>query len=254
MSLYEKDKYLANIDYLISSKIREYDMREAGFNLIKEYNLLSDKKIKYLSSLDKKQRTIQIGIYMRDDQKFNKDLTSSFKKARKIFFEMNNIEDNEVLSIKKDAVFLINKTAITTVIGKYIEFRNKNTYTSYHYINGYEFYYNKDIIDVKGISDSTVKKHSEGFLIFLNRIMKLIEDNDSYRTFDYLKKFVRDYKQFNLNTQYYKEFNNKSLFAINKPNSKCIFYSDTLNKADIKYTNIGYNYSNYILYFIQNFM
>ena len=64
--LYEKHNYLnKDIEYLISREIIEYDIKSAGFNLIKQYKLLDDAKILHLESLSKKQRQITIGLYQK---------------------------------------------------------------------------------------------------------------------------------------------------------------------------------------------
>ena len=81
--LYKNDFYTTeDYDYIISKKIIEYDIKDAGFNLSKYYKLLPDDKLNYLKSLHKSQRTIQIGRYMRDDLNYNKELTKSFEHMR----------------------------------------------------------------------------------------------------------------------------------------------------------------------------
>lgn len=255
MGLYEKDNYLADIDFLISTKIREYDMKDAGFNLTRHYKLLPQKTIDYLLTLNKKQRKIQIGIYMRDDDEYNKALTNAFKDARGMFFEANRIEDNQVLSIKKDAIFLIGKSIQHQTFGDYIFFDIKNTYTSFYNINGLEFYYSPKIIDVKGISDKIIEEyHMDHMMRFFITCMRLIETGQTDQLRRYLKKFVGDYKAFKLDPGYYRQFDEKSRFSLDMPKSKCVYYLNMLNSDSIPYTNVGFNYIKYILFFVQNFM
>lgn len=255
MGLYESDKYLADVEFLVATKIREYDLKSAGFNLTKEFKLLSKKKIEFLSTLDKKQRTIQIGLYMREDKEYNKALTAAFKKARKMFFKANDIKPEHVLSIKKDAIFLINKVASVQKFGDYIFFDTKNTYTSYHNINGFEFYANARTLDIKGISDEVIERYHRDYLVnFIHTCIKFIEKDQIKPLRRYLKKFVRDYKSLDLHVGYYRELTSKSEYSLDLPGSDCIYYLEEMNSDGIKYTNIGYNYINYILYFIKNFM
>ena len=127
-SLYEKTLYLnKDIDYLFNCEIREYDMQEAGFNLCKEFKLLPDKTIQYLNTLDKNQRHIQIGVYQKNKEFANK-LKEAFILARKRFFEANELDDTDILAIKKDAIFVIKKNCINQKLSEFINFRPKNQY------------------------------------------------------------------------------------------------------------------------------
>ncbi len=84
--LYERHYYRnKNIFILTSTPIIEYDMKEAGFSLIREYKLLSDKTIEFLLTKDKLYRTIFIGKERGKNKDFSKRLTESFVKARKLF-------------------------------------------------------------------------------------------------------------------------------------------------------------------------
>ena len=62
-----------------------------------------------------------------------------------------------ILSIKNDAVFIINKKLINIEFGL-IKFVEKNIYTSFYKINGIEYYYyysnftKEEYLDIKGIS------------------------------------------------------------------------------------------------------
>jgi len=107
--LWKRDLYVQDIDYIINSNIYEYDIKRAGFNLIQYYELLDDKTIEYLASLQKDEQTRRIGLLRRDDVQLNKELSKAFENMRKKFFIDNKIKDHQVLSIKKDAIFIINK-------------------------------------------------------------------------------------------------------------------------------------------------
>ena len=88
---------------LIKSVIREYDMREAGFNLIKEYQLLKKSEIKRLEeNFTKQERTIEIGKLQNSNKYLAKNMMEAFKEARKQFCDLNDIENEDILSIKKD--------------------------------------------------------------------------------------------------------------------------------------------------------
>ena len=61
MELYECDLYINdNNPYLFNADIFEYDMKDAGFSLIKEFNLLDKSTIEKLSKQDKDIRKVNI--------------------------------------------------------------------------------------------------------------------------------------------------------------------------------------------------
>ena len=60
--MYENDLVINESNpYLFNTDIFEYDMKDAGFSLIKEFNLLDKSTIDKLSKQDKNTRTVNIG-------------------------------------------------------------------------------------------------------------------------------------------------------------------------------------------------
>jgi len=248
--LWEKDLYTQKIDYIINSIINEYDMKRAGFNLSIYYGLLDDNIIKYLSLLPKDEQTRRIGLIRRDDRDFNKRLSKAFKDMRERFFIDNNIQEKHVLSIKKDAIFLINKTCDKTTY-RNIEFILKNKYTSFHRFDKMEFYYknNNRKLDVKGIKDEKLILHKKYMLSFLKDVFHTLEVSSNERVIYRIKKFASQYKTRMLSKEYYRELNSDSAFSlmVNDTNIKAIEYIDGY---DIDYS---YNYMTYILKLIQRY-
>lgn len=244
-NLFKRHLYLnRNIDFIISKEIIEYDIRSAGFSLIKKYNLLDKNKISYLEKLDKKSRHIQIGLFQKEDKKLNLLLNEKFTEIRKIFFESNNLLDDDILSIKKDAIYTL-KSCNNTEFGDVV-FQPKNIYTSYYNINKFEFYSNKNKLDLKGISDSRLEKHREYFLDFLHSFFNMMEISSKERVIKYLKEFSYYYKSEELDIRYYRELNRESYFRLKnyKLNNEGVGVDEILDKNLIY---IGYNYINYVL-------
>ena len=128
-------------------------MKEAGFSLIQEFNLLPKDTITELKELGKEKRKIKIGKIQIKNDELKNNLKLAFKEARRIFFELNKLDDSEVISIKKDAIF-VTRYCKHTAIGKYIEFRPKNYYTSYIRLGKrLELYYNPETMGIKGIGE-----------------------------------------------------------------------------------------------------
>lgn len=210
---YKKSTWLnPNIEYLFNADIIEYDMKDGGFSLIKQFNLLPQEKIKELERIDKGiMRHIEVGKLQRENKEFSKSLNDKFAEVRRIFITSNGLTDNDIISVKKDAIFTT-KPCKRVNFGK-VHFADKNHYTSYirfPNINNIEIYYGDNGIDIKGMGDIAVNTHRLYLIEFLKNTINMIENKDA-RTKRYVCKFISDYKFNNLGSEtYYLEFNNKS--------------------------------------------
>ena len=250
MTLYERTNYLnKDIEYLISKEIVEYDMKEAGFNIVKQFGLLPSGKINELEKLDKETRKVLIGLYQREE-KFKNDLRQGFINARKLFFEANNLNSDSILSIKKDAIF-------TTKIChnnkfEHLNFVPKNLYTSYYLFDRYEFYYNASSLDVKGINDKKLLLHIDGMLSILYDFMYMNEHVDKRRIIKFLKEVIHHYKNRYFDISYYRELNHSSLYRLkDKFNGVELGIEYFDDKSEL---NIEYNFNTYLLPMIQILM
>lgn len=202
-----------NIEYLFGENIIEYDMRDAGFSLIKEFKLLPESEIARLERIPKGyDRHVAVGILERNDKTFAQALTDKFCEARRVFIETNNIDtDNNLIAVKKDALFVVDKVKRTKF--GIVEFAAKNHYSSYIRFsnNGnVELYYSDTGIDVKGIGDNTLNRHRIYLLEWLRGYFRLMENRDS-SVKRYLMNFIKKYKNDELDEEYYLEFNSKSM-------------------------------------------
>lgn len=213
--MYEHDLYVNESNpYLFNTDIFEYDMKDAGFSLIKEFNLLDKSTIDKLSKQDKNTRKVNIGKIQKNNPELVKSLNNAFKEARRLFFEANQIENNDLISIKKDAIFIC-KLCKFQEFGKNINFRPKNSYTSYINIGRrIEFYYNSDKLDVKGLSDENYEKHKDYLIKFISQFIKSVESGNKIATIKMLRNFIDSYKWKELDIGYYRTFDNKSVFKV----------------------------------------
>ena len=213
-----------NIEYLFNDDIIEYDIHDAGFSLIQQYQLLPPEKIKELERIPRGiQRHIQVGVLQRDDKEFSKRLTDKFTEVRALFMMMNQLKDDSIISVKKDAIYTIGKVKRTT-FGK-VKFMEKNHYSSYIRfpdITNLELYYGENGIDVKGMGDAAVNRHRLYMLEFLRKTIKSIEQQDS----SVKRKFMRFFNQYKfdeLDEEFYIEFNN-----ISRDQNKLFNYTNLL--------------------------
>jgi len=199
-----------NIEYLFNNEIIEYDMKDAGMNIIQHYNLLDQHLINQLLSLEKMDRHINIGKLQKQDKDLSKALSEKFAEMRAMFISANNLSDNNIISVKKDAIYTIGP-CYNLKFGK-VEFTSKNIYSSYvRFVDNMniEIYYSMKNIEVKGIGDSGVNRHRLYILSFINKIVSYIEMKDS-SVKRFLKSFIDKYKRSELDDEYYVEFNNMS--------------------------------------------
>lgn len=244
--LYKRDQYLNKMhSFLSCNDIVEYDISQAGYNISKKYGLLTAKQEKKLDSLSKKDKHYQIGWMQRNDQVFKKALKEAFIEIRREFFEANDIEDDDILSIKKDAIFLLKRCQHTQFDN--VIFRDKNTYSTFIYMNDCEYYYNPyDKLDVKNINDEVVAKHNDYMNNFIKLMCKHIETSTEHIQLRYIRRFIDKYKRLELPVGYYRQYDKKSYFELLENEDNHTRYDSYWEdrKEDL---DISYNYLNIII-------
>ena len=242
--LYERDVWVnENITSIFNKKIYEYDIRSAGINLIIKYKLLPEDLQKKFLNMEKEERNVQIGLKERDDKPFAKALSDAFKDIRRMFFESNGLNKNDIVSIKKDAIF-VTRECVFTVFDN-VEFRVKNEYTSYIRLKKLEFYYNEDKMDIKGMNERDLQYHEEYMLAFIRKYIQKMEYGDHQDVLSYLCRFIMRYKKRLLDVEYYKEFKAGGLFKIASEDNKTP-YSDFPEERKDE-LDIYYNMKNIII-------
>lgn len=243
-NLYIRTLYTSqDITYLFNKNIYEYDIKQAGFNISKELKLLPEQLLDdiYKTSKNKKEVSIKLGNIQRKDKVFKEKLNNGFIYSRKLLFENNDLNYDDIISIKKDAI-LTTKVCNRTKFG-YIEFVNKNIYTDYILLGKLELYYNKDTdkLDVKGIDDELLISHNNDIIIFIKKFINLCNYNDKERLLRFTRLFLDKYKNRKLPISYYREFNSGNLFYDINGNSFDYIFNTDINDVDI-----SYNYTNII--------
>lgn len=242
--LYQRHNYLnKNISYLVANEIIEYDIKSAGFNIYKKFNLVDDYKIKKLEKMNRAERQMQIGWYKKFDKTLSKKENEKLVEVRKWFFEQNGLTDEDIISIKKDAILTTKRCLITEWDN--INFVEKNVYTSYYYLNNFEFYYNKDVIHVKGIKDDKLELHKDYMIDFLHTFFKMQEISKRKKIIEFIKEFSFYYRLKKLDIGYYRELNSQSLYRLHDS-----LYDEPIGIefiGDVNKIDIGYNFIKYVV-------
>lgn len=199
-----------DIEYLFNVDLYEWDCMDAGFSIIQQFHLLDDKTIQHLRSLDKLPRHIEVGKIQGRDKDFSRRFMEKFAEVRNIFITTNDLTDNDIVSVKRDAIFTT-KNCTRVNFGK-VRFRAKNLYSSYirfPEIRNLEMYYGENNYDIKGMGEVSIDRHRLYMIDFLRTMIQYIENQDrSGRR--YLMNFIEQFKRSELDDGYYIEFNNMS--------------------------------------------
>lgn len=237
-TLWQNDSFInENIPFLFNKEIIEYDMKDAGFSLTQEFSLLDEKSIEKLAKLKKDNRKVQMGKIERDNSEYRDAKKAAFKMARQMFFEANDLEVSDIISIKKDAI-ITTKRCEHQSFGKYILFRPKNFYSSYiHLGKRLEFYYSPNQLDVKGISDETLELHKDYMLKFIKLFFNKMETEDDVTVIEFMKRFITKYKRKELEVGYYRQFNHESNFILlnNDTDTFMDYWEESKDDLDISY-------------------
>lgn len=239
-----RDNYSTPLPYIISRRIREYDIAKANANIMLYKGAISLDEYNYALSLDRDGRQIYLGL-KQQDKDISEALKEGFTEFRTKFFESNNLSDIDIVSIRKDAIFVLDKICHYTKFDN-IEFVLKNTYTSYIRIKGLDIFYyldpvnNYENIDVKGIDDKNLPLHANAMLTFLCTVFDMIQSHSIKDTIECIYQFSEKYKKRELPIEYYREFNADCMYRMTV--NGCNYLMSFITESEIPYINISENY------------
>ena len=229
-----RDQYLSDIDAMFNKTIVEYDLKSANTSLARQFRLLPEEKIKEIESMPKQDRVVAIGMYKRDHPEYSEKEKAAFAAARKLFMVKNGLDETDIHSVKRDAIFCLRYVKHERVADNLL-FRPKNFYTSYIHLKPFEIYYSAaEGIDVKGMDDDVyATRHEDYFGSFLCSMIRRQETgNDVLR---YIRKFWDNYKWRRLDAEYYREFNAQSQYLYKDGLRSMEEYRGDIDELDISY-------------------
>lgn len=239
--LYKKKNFLLDLPYLISIPIYEYDISKANINILYHEKAISIEEYSRLRMMSRQSRQVSIGLMIKENPKINEVLANGIIEAKRKFFEANNIQDNEILSIKNDAVFVTGRQMQHTKFEN-IEFLLKNYYSLYMKIFNLEIYYRSDqvtgwdMIDVKGINDSKLELHRNGMLVLLSEVFEQLDCGNLEDALSIFTEYYNAYIQRQLPIEFYRTFDSNSSYMVT-----IMGQSYSVTHADINILDISYN-------------
>jgi len=226
--------------------IREYDLSAAGLSVIMEEGLISADKAASIAALPKEERLVRVGLMCRDDDKILEGVEEGTKRAVRLFCRENGISSDDIVSVKRDAVFSTIQ-ASKLKIGEHLKFRLAARYSSFYNLNGVEFYWSSwsNKLTVKGLGSTVEQAHSQYFLAVLENIMRSAEEAPYEGLMGILQRIRGKYVSLDLDEECYREMNRVSRFRMKMILAGHEFYSDIFpgweNMDPI------YNYSNFLV-------
>jgi len=220
---------------MIYRNIQEYDIRSAGPNLLFSNDLMSMEQYRGIVDVaDKHERQVKFGLFLRDNNK-GAVLEKLFKETMNEFIESNNLEEHEIVDIKKDAIFTT-KCCFNLKFKKTIEFINKNSFDFMVKLdNPIEFYISSDgRCFFKGI-----KAPDNEFLYdSIKGILKRYERGKN--VLRYISDFKERYFNKELNIELYREFSINNGFRFNLYDSRFLYLKKV---QDLESVDVNYNWN-----------
>lgn len=255
--LYNRTEYVTDRLLISSSSIYEYDIRQANINMMYAYGLLEEQRYKELQVVDKIVREKYVGLVEKKDNDTGKPkytfniIQNGIKTAKRLLLETNVIEDDEIVRIANDAVYVNRAVPLKYTRfdlnnnGRFVEFINKGHFTSmlslpssvvvFFAISSNDDY----IVDVKGINENLLESH-QAFLSFICDMLMMKERVDTGTMMRRFNEFYTLYINKQLPIEYYREFRSNSSYRLTIQQYGPFDLSPQID-ADLRYVDISYN-------------
>lgn len=245
-----KLNYTSPVDFYIG-KIIEYDIKSAYFSILREARNngvlpISEEEFLHLDKIkdDKQERLIFVGNLMNLYPNLSDFLHDSLRYILTTFFIRNNLNESQVISVKKDAIF-VTKICTDLVIDG-IELTEKHMYKVYFSYKilqgkykGFIEYYIKssEVFDIKGLPKELLANNKPFFSQVAKSIFSTALMNDRSSLLLCLEVLYKDF----LHTPTYDE---KKRLKLKNGFSLNISYEDIQNSCldrDLLYNKKYYN-------------
>lgn len=241
--LYQLINYKSGFPFIFSRFIREYDIKKANISILYNRGIISKDKYYELYNAPRMKRQIYIGNLERSNPSIVKELQDGIIEVKRNLFLSNNLGYDDILAIKNDAVYVIDKILSNTIFDG-IEFVPKNIYTSYMNITNIEFYYfydkvhNSEKLDIKGLGKYK-PYHDEYMTDFIMFIMNQIQTESIESVISDFNNFYKAFQEKQLPIQYYREYNSDSYYSI--INSSFKLFEMANDESSLKAVDPSYN-------------
>jgi len=244
--LWSQVKYLAPYNYILDTNIVEFDIEKANINVLLYTKTISEETYWQLYNLPKIDREITVGRMIRRNPNMSSILKEGIQEARHRLFEQLQLDNNNVLAINNDAVFVLFNgpySASDVQVNELIKFKVKGYYRSFYYLNKKQFYYsynpvtNQEGLDIKGIGDYGIEKCNK-FIKILCDIFYSYLSGGIYKAYETASIVYDNYCKKRYDVDVYRRLDSMARFDINTISNYCTFQADTL---DMQFTRNAIN-------------
>jgi len=246
------------LNYSIKSNyygmIYEYDLIDAGLSIIKKYELVND--IQFIKELERMKNKVEKHKTISKIPFLAAKITKCLKDVLRDLYISNEIMPEEIISVKRDAVFLFRQIDKLTD-NEYIKFRLANSYTGFTCYNNLEFFLSNSKIDIKGNPDID----SDNVLIlFITRMFYLLSKKKYELALEESIEFKKDYLEFNIeDIRIYRTIDSRYTYIMNYSADESFgITDDEYARNNINQLNIMFNYNTIIIptinYIYENFL
>ena len=209
--------YTADVDIFLG-QITEVDMSDAGMSVIRAERLLAPSLIARLEALPKSERSVAVGKISRipEFKGLANKVTDGIRRRVEAMLKMNEVGDDRILSVKRDAVFVVGPPPAKLLLNDGTKFKLKASYTAFARLGGVELYGvpRRGTADLKGIPEERRGLHSNFTTRMVLDVLGMIERGDRVEAAHTLQLFRRDYASRALPVGFYREFNSASTYAV----------------------------------------
>lgn len=220
-SLWSKFRYTSPLECILDGRIRVYDITAANISILIDSGNLDPDTYNRLKAGNKMDREVFIGKLIGSKPEIGEVLKQGILEAKKVFFAMNSIEDDEVLEIDNDSVTILGDRPINHLkIFNHTSFREDATFSSYYRVRNskYLYYCNRvagiESLKVKGISDGAIQLHARYMLDFLKELFFTAQFDGIQKALYLLSSFYNSYINSSLPIEYYRTLDSRSVFEI----------------------------------------
>lgn len=221
--LWRNANYTAPIDYVINSKIIEYDVAKANISVFLDSGVMTQEEYDECYGMVKQDREVRIGNLIRKNPSLSDVLKRGLEEARHSLFDQLGLNVTNVLAIKSDAVYvlahLIDKDPLVVYSSPNVYFRVKNEFRSFYRLYRKEFYYNydpitkKEALEVKGLGDYSMQKH-KALLAELIDIFYRAVNSGSSEALRALQDLYNRYTSMQLDIECYRRLDSQACFDL----------------------------------------
>ena len=247
--------YNAPVNYLFDKQIVEMDISKANINILMDRKAISYDDYTDLVNADRMFRQYIIGCLIRDKPEIQEILNQGLMDAREALFNILNLENNNILHIAKDAVFVVvplsqNVPEEIPITG-FIRFTKRSSHTSYLRLNRLvHFYYSYDVINsidhwkIRGMNQTAQEQHASGFTHMLAGILRSKQVAGTKAAYDQCKFYYEQLASGKpMMVPYARRFDSQSLFDLKIDSGFAPFQAEYLSETMEPFVDPSYNLS-----------